>query len=67
MSETKLRNELRARKITMTEVAKAIGIQRETLQRKISGKQPFYLHEAIALYRLYFSDLVFLELFSDYS
>lgn len=64
--KTKLRKELRNRKITIQEAARAIGIQRETLQRKISGKQPFYLHEAIVLHRLYFPELDFLEVFLEY-
>ncbi len=64
--ETKLRKELRNRKITIQEAATEIGIKRETLQRKIAGKQPFYLHEAIALHRLYFSELDFLEVFLEY-
>lgn len=64
--QRQLRKELRNRKITIQEAAKAIGIQRETLQRKISGKQPFYLHEAVTLHRLYFSEMDFLEVFSEY-
>ena len=64
--ETKLRYLLRQRKITVIQAAKELGIERETLQRKLSGQNPFYLREAITLYRLYFSDLDFLGIFCEY-
>ncbi len=65
--ETKLRKLLKSRKITIAKAAMELGIERETLHRKISGKQPFYLREAVLLYRLYFSDLDFMEIFSEYA
>lgn len=52
--------------ITITEAAKAIGIRRETLHWKIQGRQPFLLWEAVALHKLYFSEMDFLEVFSEY-
>ena len=64
--ETKLRHLLRQRNITVTQAAKELGIKRETLQRKLSGQYPFYLREAVALHKLYFLDLDFLEIFSEY-
>ncbi len=64
--ETKLRKLLKSRKITIAKAATELGIERETLHRKISGKHPFYLREAILLHRMYFSDLDFLEIFSEY-
>ena len=64
--ETKLRHLLRQRNITITRAAKELGIKRETLKRKLSGQYPFYLREAVALHRLYFWDLDFLEIFSEY-
>ncbi len=66
MVETKLRHLLRQRNITVTQAAKELGIKRETLQRKLSGQYPFYLREAVALHKLYFLDLDFLEIFSEY-
>ena len=65
--ETNLRRLFRSKKITMRNAAKEIGIERETLHRKIVGKQPFYLREAILLHRLYFPDLDFLGIFSEYA
>ena len=64
--ETKLRHLLRQRNITIKQAAKELGIKRETLQRKLSGQYPFYLREAVVLHRLYFLDLDFLEIFSEY-
>lgn len=65
--ETELKKLLKSRKITITKAAVELGIERETLHRKISGKYPFYLREAILLHRIYFSDLDFLEIFSEYA
>ena len=65
--ETKLRKLLKSRKITIAKAATELGIERETLHRKISGKHPFYLKEAVLLYMLYFSDLDFMEIFSEYA
>lgn len=64
--QTKLRRLLRERNITIASAAKELEIWRETLQRKIAGQQPFFLSEALTLHRLYFSDLDFLEIFSEY-
>ena len=55
--ETKLRHLLRQRNITVTQAAKELGIKRQ---------YPFYLREAVALHKLYFLDLDFLEIFSEY-
>lgn len=62
-----LKELLQSRNITIVKAAKMLGIERETLHRKITGKQPFYLREAVALYTMYFSDLDFLEIFSEYT
>ena len=64
--ETKLRHLLRQRNITVKQAAKELGIKRETLQRKLSGQYPFYQREAVALHRLYFTVLDFLEIFYEY-
>ncbi len=61
-----LRKLLRERGLTVTEVAKSLGIRRETLHRKINGRQPFIISEALALHEKYLSDLEFLEVFEEY-
>lgn len=61
-----LKELLQSRNITIVKAAKMLGIERETLHRKIAGKQPFYLKEAVVLYKMYFSDLDFFEIFSEY-
>lgn len=63
----KLRELLRDRKIKISGASKALGIRRETLYRKIKGTQPFYLREAVILHEKYFSDLDFLEVFSEFT
>lgn len=61
-----LKRLLQSRNITVIQAAKMLGIERETLHRKIVGKQPFYLTEAVKLYEMYFPDLDFFEIFSEY-
>lgn len=61
-----LKRLLRSRNITIIQAAKMLEIERETLHRKIAGKQPFYLAEAVKLYEMYFPDLDFFEIFSVY-
>ena len=61
-----LKRLLRSRNITVIQAAKMLGIERETLHRKIAGKQRFYLAEAVKLYEMYFPDPDFFEIFSEY-
>ena len=61
-----LKRLLRSRNITVIQAAKMLGIERETIHRKTAGEQPFYLTEAVKLYEIYFQDLDFFEIFSEY-
>lgn len=62
-----LRQVLRERGITVVAAAKAAGMRRDTLHKKISRKQPFFLWEAMALHKTCFPDLDFLEVFAAYA
>ncbi|WP_442871827.1 helix-turn-helix domain-containing protein [Anaerotignum sp.] len=52
--------------VTISDAARMLGIRRETLHRKIVGKQPFYLREAVTLYRTFFPKEDFWQVFSEY-
>lgn len=62
----KIKQLLKERGYTITYVAKILGIWRETLQKKICGKQPFLLSEALEIHEKFLNDLDFLEVFKEY-
>ena len=54
------------KRVTISDAARTLGIRRETLHRKIVGKQPFYLREAVELHRTFFPEEDFWQVFSEY-
>lgn len=50
--------------INYTEVAKALGISRDTLRYKLGGKRPFSIDEAYKIRDLFFPTKTIEELFS---
>ena len=54
------------KRITISDAARMLGIRRETLHRKIVGKQPFHLREAVELHRTFFPEEDFWQVFSEY-
>ena len=51
--------------ISVTEMAQFLGIKRETMSRKLHGKQPILLHEAFKIKIKYFPDILIEFLFRE--
>lgn len=49
-----LRAEMARNEITIKELADKIGVNRDTMSGKLSGKRPLYLNEAFAINRAFF-------------
>lgn len=64
-----LRAEMARKQITIKELAEKIGINRDTMGGKLSGKRPLYLHEAFIINRAFFPEkdipYLFKEIFLD--
>lgn len=60
-----LRSEMGRKRLAIKDIAEAIKMNRDTLSRKLSGKSPLYLDEAIKIQRACFSDIDVLTLFED--
>lgn len=64
-----LRSEMGARGITILEIASEIGMNRDTLARKLARKAPLNLDEAFKISKAFFPDrpieFIFLEAFED--
>lgn len=58
-----LKHLMKEKHLTVTEMAKTLGMPRETLSRKLNGKQPLSLKEAFLIQEKFFSDLTIDELF----
>lgn len=62
---TNLRVEMARKKIGVIDMSSAIGMNRDTLSRKLSGKSPLYLDEAFEIQRTLFPNSSVPELFES--
>lgn len=57
------------KEITIKEMAKKIGVNRDTMSGKLSGRRPLYLNEAFIINRTFFPEedisYLFQELYND--
>lgn len=53
-----LRAEMARKGITILEISKKLGVERDTAGRKLSGKSQLYLREALTITKMFFSDNV---------
>lgn len=58
-----LRAEMARREIGILDISKKLGMNRDTLSRKLSGKSPLYLSEAVEIQQRLFRDVDIKELF----
>lgn len=58
-----LRVEMARKNIGISEISRAVGMNRDTLSRKLSGKSPLYLDEAFTIQKALFSDVDVSRLF----
>lgn len=63
MKEEVLKELMKERHVSIIQMANLLGIQRETLSRKLSLKQPFLLKEAFIIQRTFFPDVPIEKLF----
>ncbi len=59
-----LRAEMARKNIGIFDMSVAVGMNRDTLSRKLSGKSPLYLDEAFAIQRSLFADSDVSDLFA---
>ncbi|MBU3205186.1 XRE family transcriptional regulator [Clostridium algidicarnis] len=66
-----LRAEMAREEITIGKIAEKVGVNRDTMGRKLSGKAPLYLNEAFVINRIFFPkeniQYLFKELIADKS
>lgn len=60
-----LRAEMARKNVTISEMARDAGFNRDTLSRKLAGKSPLNLDEAFTIQRMFFSDVGVNELFDE--
>lgn len=60
-----LRAEMARKRITIKQIAEKIGVNRDTMGGKLSGKRPLMLHEAFIINRTFFPDKDVIELFKE--
>lgn len=60
-----LRAEMARKNITIKEIAKTIGVNRDTLGKKFSGKSPLNLDEAFLIQKRFFPDTEIQLLFQE--
>lgn len=58
-----LRAEMARKNIVICDMSKRIGMNRDTLSRKLAGKSPLYLDEAFRIQKLFFPDVNIVDLF----
>lgn len=58
-----LRAEMGRRNITICDIARTMGMNRDTLSRKLSGKSPLFLNEAFAIQKSLFPTMDIKKLF----
>lgn len=60
-----LRAEMARKGLTILDIAKEIGMNRETLSRKLSGKSPLHIQEAFDIQKKCFPDMDVQTLFEE--
>lgn len=60
-----LRAEMARRSLTIQDVAEVIGVNRDTMSKKLSGKSPLFLDEAFKIINDLFPDADIKNIFSD--
>ena len=60
-----LRAEMARKNITITEIAKTIGVNRDTLGKKFSGKSSLNLDEAFLIQKKFFPEMEVQLLFQE--
>lgn len=59
-----LRAEMARKNIVICDMCKQIGMNRDTLSRKLSGKAPLYLDEAFQIQKMFFPNTDIADLFN---
>lgn len=62
---SELRAEMARKKITIKQLADKVGVNRDTMGGKLSGKRPLYLHEAFIIQRAFFPSKDVIKLFRE--
>lgn len=62
-----LRAEMARKQITITKLAEEVGVNRDTMSRKLSGRAPLYLNEAFLITKRFFPDKNIQYLFNELS
>lgn len=60
-----LRTEMVRKQITIKQLAEKIGVNRDTMGGKLSGKRPLLLREAFIITRTFFPDKNIIDLFKE--
>lgn len=60
-----LRAEMARNEVTVEQLAKEVGVSRETMGRKLSGKSDIKLNEALLISRKFFPNVSIWELFGE--
>lgn len=60
-----LRAEMARNRITIKQIAERIGVNRDTMGGKLSGKRPLFLNEAFIINRTFFPDTDVIDLFKE--
>lgn len=56
---------MRIKSVTQTQIAKTIGVSRQSVSKKISGKTDFRAKEMFKIQQTYFPEVSLEELFGD--
>ena len=62
---SELRAEMARKKITIKQLADKVGVNRDTMGGKLSGKRPLFLNEAFIINRAFFPDKDVIKLFNE--
>lgn len=62
---SELRAEMARKKITIKQLADKVGVNRDTMGGKLSGKRPLFLNEAFIINRTFFPDKEIIDLFKE--
>lgn len=60
-----VRAEMARKDLTIMDIAKGIGMNRDTLSRKLSGRSCLNLNEAFSIQKTYFPDIPIRVLFKE--
>lgn len=62
---SELRAEMARKKITIKQLADKVGVNRDTMGGKLSGKRPIFLNEAFIIQRGFFPNKDVIDLFKE--